>query len=249
MNHALIITNLTVHIEPQLQIINSLNLTLAPGSIHALMGPNGSGKSTLAYTLMGHPNYQCVGGSIIYKEQDLSLLSPDKRAKLGIFLAMQHPCELPGVTVRTFLKEAYHACTSRHATPQEFQDMLTNYMEMVGLDPSFAYRAMHEGFSGGEKKRLELLQMLILKPSLIILDEIDSGLDVDALKRVATILSYLKQHNSAMTVIVITHYHRILEYIVPDYVHIMMQGALVKSGAAELAFVVEKKGYDGIANV
>lgn len=238
------ISNLVVSID-QKPVINGLSLTMEPGTVQALMGPNGSGKSSLAFTLMGHPHYTIIHGTISYNGEDITHMVPDKRAKLGIFLAFQNPLEVPGVKVATFLKEAHHAVTGQHLSVTDFNALLHDTLALLGLDPSFAYRNLNEGFSGGEKKRLELLQMIILNPSLIILDEIDSGLDIDALQLVATALNKLKQNNPQLSIIVITHYQRILSFLKPDYVHIVANGTIIKSGDSALALELENKGYHG----
>lgn len=229
MKQLLTIKNLTVSIEDQ-EIIKNFNLQINAGSVHALMGPNGSGKSSLANTLMGHPRYCVKSGTIFFNEIDITNFSPDKRAKQGLFLAFQYPQEVPGVQVFTFLKEA----------------QLCTYLQLLSMDESFAYRNVNEGFSGGEKKRFELLQLLMLKPKLAILDEIDSGLDVDALKIVAQGLAFARKENPNLSIILITHYQRILNYIEPDFVHVMQDGQLVQSGNASLAHAIDKQGYDGI---
>lgn len=242
----LLIKNLSVALKSGQQIIENLFLEVAPGTVHAIMGSNGSGKSTLAYTLMGHPNYTIIDGSIMYKDQDIAQLSPDKRAKLGMFLAFQHPFEIPGVTVLSFLKSAHQAITGIQLGVKDFQLILLDAMELLHIDPLFAHRALNVGFSGGEKKRLEMLQLIILKPSLVILDEIDSGLDIDALKVVAHGLHHLKSQNSDVAIIMITHYPRMLNYLNPDFVHIMHQGTIIKSGDLSLVSEIEDKGYDAI---
>ncbi len=241
------ITNLHVSID-ETPILQGLSLEAAPGTIHALMGPNGSGKSTLSYTLMGHPRYQVISGDIEVRGSSIVSLSPDKRAKLGLFLAHQQPLEIPGVRIRTLLKEAHQAITGIAMPVAEFNELLTLCLKQVNLDPSCAERAINEGFSGGEKKRLELLQILILKPSIVILDEIDSGLDIDALAIVADTIAHLKQANPNLIVLVITHYQRILDHLIPDYVHIVSGGRIVQSGNKELAAEIERKGYHGLIN-
>lgn len=230
-------------------ILKGINLEIAPGSVHALMGPNGSGKSTLAYILMGHPAYEVTDGAISFNGTDITQLSPDKRAQLGIFLAFQQPLEIPGVTVTLFLKEAYQAVTGEHISPKDFQVILSARMEQLGIDPAFAYRNLNEGFSGGEKKRLEILQLLVLKPSFVVLDEIDSGLDVDALKIIAQGIKQAQRENPQLSILIITHYQRILDHIIPDFVHIMHDGVIVQSGDASLAHTVEQKGYDAFCKV
>ena len=237
------INNLTVQIEEK-SVLTDLSLTINPGTIHALMGPNGSGKSSLAYTLMGHPAYIITNGTLVYKGTDITHLAADKRSKLGIFLSFQHPYEIPGLRVFTFLKEIYQAHISAPIDITAFKTLLESYMSVLAIDKIFLERSLNEGFSGGEKKRLEMLQLLLLNPSFVILDEIDSGLDVDALKLVAQALHVARQNNPAMAILIITHYQRILDYIVPDMVHILAHAQLVKSGPAELAYQIEKKGYD-----
>lgn len=239
------ISNLQVSIEEKL-VIKGLDFAIKPGTTHALMGPNGSGKSTLANTLMGHPRYQVTKGSIHFNDQDITAITPDKRAKAGLFLAFQYPQEVPGVQVFTFLKEARQALTSKDCAIDEFYDELCKTLDQLGIDESFAYRNLNEGFSGGEKKRFELLQLLMLKPKLAILDEIDSGLDVDALKMVAKGLQIAREQNPDLSILLITHYQRILDYVVPDYVHIMQDGNIIQSGDASLAHIIDKQGYDGI---
>jgi len=242
----LILQNLSVSFEST-QILHNLDLIIEPGSVHALMGPNGSGKSTLGYTLMGHPKYQITNGSINFKDNNLLALTVDKRAKLGIFLSFQQPCEIPGLSVFSFLKEAYTAYTGNNMPVAAFKEMLQKYLLLLHLDESYLYRGLHEGFSGGEKKKLEMLQVLLLNPSFVILDEIDSGLDVDALRIVAQALHYCKERNPSMSILLITHYRRILDYITPDHVHILINGTLVQSGNASLAHSIELKGYSETA--
>jgi Fe-S cluster assembly ATP-binding protein len=237
------INNLCVSVDQKL-ILKSVSLSVNEGEIHALMGPNGSGKSTLAYTLMGHPGYSISAGSMQLSGQDIIPLSIDKRAQAGIFLAFQNPLEIPGVTVFTFLKEAYNAVSKKGIPTKEFQQLLFEQMDIAQIDHAFAYRNLNAGFSGGEKKRLELLQLLILKPKLAILDEIDSGLDVDAIKVVAQGLQAARMANGSMSIIIITHYPRLLVHIQPDRVHVMNNGNLIARGAADLAQVIEQRGYD-----
>lgn len=238
------IANLSVSL-PHTSVLKDINLTLAPGTIHAIMGPNGSGKSTLAYALSGHPHYTIEHGSIEIDQTDITNLTPDARAKAGLFIAFQYPVALPGVRVNTFLKEAHFACTGTALSVQEFNTLLLEAMDHLKIDPAFAYRAVNDGFSGGEKKRLELLQMLILKPKVAILDEIDSGLDIDALKVVSDGIHYAKKINPEIRILIITHYQRILKYIAPDTVHVLCEGTIVDSGDASLAQQLEHKGYDG----
>ncbi|BDC34833.1 ABC transporter ATP-binding protein [Candidatus Dependentiae bacterium Noda2021] len=237
------IRNLAVA-RDQKTIISNFSLEVAPGSTHFLMGPNGSGKSTFAYTIMGHPAYEVISGTMSYKDSDLRALSVDKRAQSGIFLAFQQPIEIPGVMVSGFLKEAYQAIHKSPISAKEFMGILHDALDLLGMDYAFASRSLNESFSGGEKKRLELLQMLVLKPQLAILDEIDSGLDVDALKLIARVLDILRHQNPHFAVVCITHYHRLLTYVRPDYVHIIKSGAIVASSNADLARTIEAEGYD-----
>ena len=238
------IKNVSVAIG-QKTIVQNFNLTLMPGSTHALMGPNGSGKSSLAYALMGHPHYTITGGSVLIKGQDIIALSPDKRAKLGLFLAFQYPLEVPGVKIFTMLQQAHRVLTGLDISIEAFEKELHQAMDILHIDRSFAFRNVNAGFSGGEKKKFELLQIMLLKPSVIIFDEIDSGLDIDALKIVASGIALIKQANPDVALLLITHYQRILEYVVPDYVHIMINGVLVDSGNALLVNSIEGKGYSG----
>jgi len=242
----LIIKDLSVSVT-QTTIVHSVNLAIKAGSVHALMGPNGSGKSTLAYTLMGYPTYEITQGTLLLEEVAFNDLSIDKRAKAGIFLAFQQPLEIPGVTVFNFLKEAYHALGNPPMKVSEFQELLYEKMRLLQMDLAFAHRPVNAGFSGGEKKRLELLQLLVLKPKIAILDEIDSGLDVDALKIVAQGLQKAREDNPALALLMITHYPRLFNYIRPDFVHVMSKGHLIKSGAADLAFAIEERGYDAVS--
>ncbi len=247
MNQSVLqIKNLSIVVE-QKTIIKNLSLDIAPGTVHALMGPNGSGKSTLAYALMGHPRYEITSGSVLLNNHDLLAMPVDKRAQAGLFLVFQYPHALPGVTVFSFIKEAYDAIHVPIDVPA-FELMLKKAMDTLQIDFSFAYRYLNDGFSGGEKKRFEILQMLILKPTMAIIDEVDSGLDVDALKLVAQGINAVKKSNPVMSIILITHYQRILEHLVPDFVHILCEGQLVQSGDASLVTAIEKKGYDGYSN-
>lgn len=228
-------------------IIRGLSLTIEPGEIHAIMGPNGSGKSTLASTTMGHPAYVVSSGSIRFAGKDLLKLTPDERARLGIFLAFQYPKELKGVSLRSFLFAAYEAqmaARQRHhrkTSPVAFQKLLQGAMATLHVDPLLADRSVNEGFSGGERKKAEVLQLNILEPRLALLDETDSGLDVDALKVVAAGVNAMR--SPKFSAIIVTHYARLLEYIVPDRVHVMVQGKIVESGGPALAHRLEKEGY------
>ena len=226
------------------EILRGLTLDVTQGEVHALMGPNGSGKSTLAYTLMGHPKYEVTGGSIRYRDEDILALAPDERAKLGLFLSFQYPTAIPGVTMHNFLRTATKAVHGAELGPREFRNLVKEQMELLKMDPSFATRYVNDGFSGGEKKRAEILQMGVLKPQIAILDETDSGLDIDALRTVAEGVEALR--GPELGVLLITHYQRILNYIKPDHVHVMYRGRIIKSGGADLAEEIEARGYDWI---
>lgn len=243
------IKNLHVNIEGK-EILKGLDLTVEQGKVHAIMGPNGTGKSTLAYTLMGHPSYEVTDGEVIFKGQNVLELEPDERSRLGIFLAFQYPVGIPGVTVANFLRTALNA-RRRAENPEdkgipipEFRKLLKEKMAMLKMDQNFAGRYLNDGFSGGEKKRAEILQMATLQPQIAILDETDSGLDIDALRIVSEGVNALM--NKDMGVLVITHYQRLLNYIKPDYVHIMLGGRIVESGNADLALHLEEQGYDWV---
>lgn len=238
------IKNLCVDIAGK-TILQNISLSIQPGTTHALMGPNGSGKSSLAYSLMGHPSYSITSGSMMLHEDDLYSMTPDKRARAGLFLSFQQPFALPGVKAHTFLLEAYRAVTGSLISIPDFKQILDAQMHSLSIDPSFAYRDVNDGFSGGEKKKFELLQLMLLKPKIAILDEIDSGLDSDALKVVATAITIIRNQNPDMSILLITHYQRMLHYIAPDYVHILHQGTIVRSGNAQLIQDIEEKGYDG----
>ncbi len=239
------ISNLTVTLEDQ-PILKNLSLTIEPGTIHALMGPNGSGKSTLASTLLGYPQFEVIEGSISFNNQDLLALPTEKRARLGIFLASQHPPAVPGVQVFTFLKEAHRMLTGEEVSVGDFKKRVYEVFDQVKLDHSFVYRNVHEGFSGGEKKRFEIAQLLLFKPKLVILDEIDSGLDVDALRNLAEVLKECLVNNKDTSFLVITHYKRILEYFKPDKVHVLYNGSIHASDDHTLADRVDERGYDGL---
>jgi len=240
---ALIIEDLVVEVEGK-EILKGVNLRVGKGEVHALMGPNGSGKSTLAHTLMGHPRYRVVRGRVLYKGEDILPLSPDERARRGIFLAFQYPLEIPGVRVRHFLRLALKAVKGREMPVTQFRKLLQEKMELLEMDRSFADRYLNEGFSGGEKKRNEILQMALLEPEIAILDETDSGLDIDALKVVANGINRLIGPN--LGILLITHYQRILNYVEPHFVHVLLDGRVVRSGGRELAQELEAKGYEGI---
>ena len=243
------IKNLHVNIEGK-EILKGFNLTIEQGKVHAIMGPNGTGKSTLAYTLMGHPSYEVTEGEVFFKGQNVLELEPDERSRLGIFLAFQYPVAIPGVTVANFLRTALNA-RRRAENPDdkgvpipEFRKLLKEKMAMLKMDQNFAGRYLNDGFSGGEKKRAEILQMATLQPEIAILDETDSGLDIDALRIVSEGVNALM--NKDMGVLVITHYQRLLNYIKPDYVHVMYGGKIVESGGPDLALHLEEKGYDWV---
>ena len=239
----LTINDLHVSVEGK-KILNGINLVVKRGEVTALMGPNGSGKSTLAYTLMGHPRYTVEKGEAVYKGKNILEMEPNERAKLGIFLSFQYPQEIPGVSVSNFLRTAYNAVKQTQISVPEFVKLLKEKMALLKIDTSFSRRYLNEGFSGGEKKRTEILQMAVLQPEIAILDETDSGLDIDSLKIVADgVNSILNKNFGAL---VITHYQRLLNYIKPDTVHIMVKGKIVKSGGKELAHQLEEKGYSGV---
>lgn len=226
------------------QILNGINLKIRPGEVHAIMGPNGSGKSTLASALMGHPQYQIQGGTIKSFGKNILKLSPEQRAKLGLFLSFQYPVEVPGLSLENFLRTAYNNLHPRKLSVIEFHKLFEEKMKFLKIKREVGSRSLNEGFSGGEKKKAEILQLSILAPKIAILDETDSGLDIDALKTVARGIDLVKKEDKKMSILVITHYFRILRYLSPDYVHIMIDGKIVKSGRRELAAQVERKGYD-----
>ncbi|MDX2241360.1 MAG: Fe-S cluster assembly ATPase SufC [Leptolyngbyaceae cyanobacterium bins.302] len=241
------VQNLTAEVDDT-QILKGLNLEVKAGEIHAIMGPNGSGKSTFSKILAGHPDYTVTGGEITYLGQDLLELEAEDRARSGIFLAFQYPIEIPGVSNTDFLRIAYNS-KRKHAGLEEldafdFDDLVQEKLEVVKMNPAFLNRSVNEGFSGGEKKRNEILQMALLEPRLAILDETDSGLDIDALKIVANGVNQLTTPDNA--IVLITHYQRLLDYIVPDYVHVMEGGRIVTTGGKELALELEARGYDWI---
>lgn len=236
----LTIKKLSVSVDSK-EILKNFSLVINPGEIHAIMGPNGSGKSTLANTLMGHPKYTVTAGTIEIDGKNITELSPDKRARLGLFLSMQYPPPIAGVSVSNFMRTASNALTGTTTNPLEFHQTLTKKMTTLGIDASFAARHINLGFSGGEKKRLEILQLVVLNPTYAILDETDSGLDVDALKIVAGGINQF--HGKDKGILLITHYNRILEYVKPDFVHIMIGGKIVKTGTKELAEQIEQDGY------
>jgi Fe-S cluster assembly ATP-binding protein len=233
------------------EILKGINLTINKGEVHAIMGPNGSGKSTLAKILAGHPSYEVTGGEVLFEGRNLLELAPDERAREGVFLAFQYPVEVPGVSNAQFLRLAYNErqkhLGEEELDPLEFKDLLKERAQIVEMDASFMNRSVNEGFSGGEKKRNEILQMAVLQPKLAVLDETDSGLDIDALRVVSGGVNKLKQPDNA--IILVTHYQRLLNYIVPDFVHVLSDGQIVKSGGKELALELEEKGYDWIKDL
>jgi Fe-S cluster assembly ATP-binding protein len=232
------------------EILKGLNLTIEQGSVHALMGPNGSGKSTLAYTLAGHPNYEVTGGEILFKGQNVLELEPDQRSHLGMFLAFQYPVAIPGVSVANFLRTAINShrkakdAEDKGISIPEFRKLLKEKMDLLKMDHNFAGRYLNDGFSGGEKKRAEILQMATLNPEVAILDETDSGLDIDALRNVAEGVEALR--GPKFSALVITHYQRLLNYIKPDVVHVMFNGRIAETGGPELALQLEERGYDWV---
>ena len=230
------------------EILKGITLTVERGEVHAIMGPNGSGKSTLAKVLAGHPSYVVTRGEVLYEGKNLLELPPDERAREGVFLAFQYPVEVPGVSNAQFLRLAYNERQKHRGQeeldPLEFKDLLKERARIVEMDASFMSRSVNEGFSGGEKKRNEILQMAVLEPTLAVLDETDSGLDIDALRIVAGGVNELRTAENA--IILVTHYQRLLNYIVPDYVHVLAGGRIVREGGKELALELEEKGYDWI---
>ena len=247
MGAALEIRNLHVSVEGQ-PILKGVNLVVKQGEIHALMGPNGSGKSTLSNTIMGHPAYEVTAGQVIFNGIDLLEMEADERSRVGLFLAFQYPVAIPGVTLANFLRNALNA-RRKEGNPEDkgipipaFRKLMIEKMDMLQMDHSFAGRYLNEGFSGGEKKRAEILQMAVLEPKIAIMDETDSGLDIDALRIVSE--GVTKLYGPELGVLVITHYQRILNYIKPEFVHIMMDGQIVESGGPDLALHLEEQGYD-----
>ena len=235
------IKGLTVEVEGK-EILKGLDLAVAKSETHALMGPNGSGKSTLAYAIMGHPAYTITGGQVLLKGTDISDLAPEERARAGLFLAMQYPTEIPGVSLTNFLRTAVNAVSENDVPVRQFMTQLREDMKALEMDEKFLSRSVNEGFSGGEKKRFEILQMAMLKPEIAVLDETDSGLDVDALRIVSEGVNRMRGPD--IGVLIITHYTRILNYITPDQVHVMVDGRVVQSGGPELAEQLEAKGYE-----
>lgn len=240
----LIIRNLHASIDNK-KILNGIDLEIKENEVTVLMGPNGSGKSTLAYIIMGHPDYKVEQGEIIYKGQNVLELSPDKRAKLGLFLSFQYPNEIPGVSISNFLRTALNARLEKPIPVGDFRKMMKEKFDLLKIDMKFAMRYLNQGFSGGEKKKAEILQLAILQPDLAILDETDSGLDIDALKIVADGINKVRK-TKKIGVLLITHYQRILNYIKPDKVYVMVDGKIVKQGTAKLALKLEELGYDWV---
>jgi Fe-S cluster assembly ATP-binding protein len=245
----LVIRNLHVSIDNK-PILKGVNLIIAQGEVHAIMGPNGTGKSTLAYTLMGHPSYQVTAGEVLFKDRNLLELKADERSRLGLFLAFQYPVAIPGVTLANFLRTALNARRKAENSQDkgvpipEFRKMLRQKMELLKMDATFAGRYLNDGFSGGEKKRAEILQLATLQTEIAILDETDSGLDIDALRIVAEGVNALR--GPELGAMIITHYQRILNYIKPDVVHVMLDGRIVETGGADLALHLEEHGYDWV---
>ena len=241
------IKNLHANVE-ETPILRGFDLTINPGEVHAIMGPNGSGKSTLSKVITGHPDYEMTDGEILFEGQSIEDLEPDERALLGIFMAFQYPVEIPGVNNGAFLRMAYNAKRKKEGLsemdPLEFEELVQEKLKLVKMKDQFLDRALNEGFSGGEKKRNEILQMAVLEPKLAILDETDSGLDIDALRIVAEAVNKLRDEKRSF--LVITHYQRLLNYIVPDYVHVVANGKIIKSGDKSLALELEEKGYDWV---
>jgi Fe-S cluster assembly ATP-binding protein len=225
-------------------ILKGIDLIVRQGETHALMGPNGSGKSTLANVLMGRPGYVITAGQVLFKGEDITALTPDKRAERGLFLAMQYPVEIPGVSVVNFLRTAYKNVKGEEISALAFRKHMKEKMNLLGVEDAMVQRYVNQGFSGGEKKKNEVLQLAVLEPEIAVLDETDSGLDIDSLKAVATGVAQLI--GPTLGVLLITHYQRILDYITPDFVHVMVDGRIVKSGGKELAHELEDKGYEGI---
>jgi Fe-S cluster assembly ATP-binding protein len=241
------IRDLRVGVEGR-EILKGVSLDISKGEVHAVMGPNGSGKSTLSHTLMGHPGYQVLGGTVKFKGQNLLELAPDERARLGLYLAFQYPVVVPGITMANFLRTALNARRdpdgkdrSKQITPKEFRALLKDQLDVLRMDDSFLSRYINDGFSGGEKKRAEILQMAMLRPEIAVLDETDSGLDIDSIKFVSEAVNRLR--GPELGVLIITHYTRILEFIKPDFVHVLVNGRIVLSGGAEVADRLEETGY------
>jgi len=244
--------NLHAEVEGEgIEILKGVNLKVSKGEIHAIMGPNGSGKSTLSKVVAGHPQYEVTKGDILYNGESILEMDPDERAHAGIFLAFQYPVEVPGVTNTTLLRESYNTIAASRGReeldPLEFDDYIKDKLSLVEMNPDFLERSVNTGFSGGEKKRNEIFQMAVLQPTLALLDETDSGLDIDALRIVSEGIN--KLHGDHDAVVLITHYQRLLNYIIPDHVHVMINGKIVKTGGKELALELEEKGYDWLESL
>jgi Fe-S cluster assembly ATP-binding protein len=243
----LVVRGLTARIGDR-NILKGIDLTVRAGEVHAIMGPNGSGKSTLAKVLSGHPSYEVTGGEVMFEARDLLELAPEERARAGLFLGFQYPIEVPGVTNSAFLRLAFNTVQGTRGKeeldPLEFDDLVREKMKLLDIDPSFLGRSLNAGFSGGEKKRNEILQMALLEPKLAVLDETDSGLDIDALRVVANGINRLHTPDNGM--VLVTHYQRMLNYIVPDYVHVMEGGRIIRTGDKALALELEARGYDWV---
>jgi Fe-S cluster assembly ATP-binding protein len=244
MSSILKVENLRVNAGDK-EILKGVNLEIKTGEIHALMGPNGSGKSTLSNAIMGHPNYEITGGRVFYKGEDITEMPTDEKARKGIFLAFQYPVAIPGVTVTNFLRSIVKARQGTEMPARDFRKLMADTMQGLSVDPAFAKRYVNDGFSGGEKKRLEILQMAMLKPEMAILDETDSGLDIDALRIVCDGIN--RTFHSGMAMLIITHYQRMLNYTKPHKVHVFAGGHIVESGGPELVELLEKEGYDRFA--
>jgi Fe-S cluster assembly ATP-binding protein len=238
----LVVDGLRVSVEGK-EILKGLSLTVRAGEVHALMGPNGSGKSTLSFCLMGHPKYEITAGDIRYQGASILSLSPDERARRGIFLAFQYPTAIPGVTISNFLRASLRGVRGADVPVREFRQTVKTHLKSLGISESFMNRYVNDGFSGGEKKRVEILQMAVLDPALAVLDETDSGLDIDALKTVAGGINALRGPSRGF--LLITHYQRLLNYVKPDAVHVMVEGRIARSGGPELAIELESQGYQG----
>ncbi len=241
----LVIEDLHVSVEGK-QILNGIDLVVRRGEVHAMMGPNGSGKTTLANTLVGHPRYKVTQGRVLFRGEELLGLRPDERARRGLFLAFQYPVGIPGVVMGNFLRSALKARRGEDVPVREFRALLDETLDLLKIDPTFVRRYVNEGFSGGEKKRAEVLQMAMLKPEMAVLDETDSGLDIDALKTVAEGINALRGPDLGL--LLVTHYQRLLNYVKPDVVHVLFDGRIVKTGGPELALELEKQGYEWITN-
>ena len=242
-NSLLEIKDIHVKVEDK-QIVKGLSLSIKPGEVHAIMGPNGSGKSSLSNALMGHPTYNVTDGTAVLDGQSLLEMSADQRSRAGLFLAFQYPLAIPGVTVANFMRTALQAHRGKEADMRDFRKLFKAEMKKLSISEKFATRYLNDGFSGGEKKRIEILQLSMLNPKMAILDETDSGLDIDALKVVSEGIN--RYHNENNAILLVTHYQRLLDYVKPDFVHVMMDGQIVKSGGPELALKLEDEGYDWV---